>query len=164
MVRINKFILRPFWDIFGRFLVLFLSGPAVRWPALIKFSVFRRETAFLWSGGQWVLFALIFGFFGFAALVLNPYYVYSIFLTSIHSERLENSGLNLQLLYFWSSPAWLNKAAARALICGLNYSNNPAPAGPVRSGLNGPFFQGILGFFCLMGLSGPSICILYLPG
>ena len=164
MIIINKFILRPLKAIFGRFLALFLSGPAVRWPSLIKFYVSRRETAFFWSAGHALKIALILGVFGFAAPILNPYFVCSLLLSAIHSERLENSGLNLQLLNLWSSQSWRSKAAARALIYRPNYSNNSAPAGPIRSGSNGLFSRGIFGFFCLMGLLGPSIFILYLPG
>jgi len=151
MIILEKLILRPFWAIFRRFLALVLSGPGPGWPSLIKFSVFRREKAFLWSAGQALKIALILGLFGFAALVLNPYYVYSIFLAATRAGLLKNSGLSPQLLYFGSSPAWRSKAAARASFYGLNCNNNSAPAGPVRSGLNGPFFLGIFGAFCLMG-------------
>jgi len=151
MVRINKFILRPFWAIFGRFLALALSGPDPDRQSLIKFSVSRREKAFLWSAGQALKIALILGLFGFAALILSPYYVCSLFLAGIHTGRLKNSGPGLQLLYFWSSPAWRSKAAARGLICRLDYNKNPIPAGPIRSGSNGPFSLGIFGAFCLMG-------------
>jgi hypothetical protein len=151
MIIINKFILRPLKAIFRRFLTLFSSGPVVRWPSLIKFGLYRRETAFLWSGGQWVLFALILGAFGFLTLFLNPYFSYSLFLAAIHSERSENNGPGLELLGFWSIQSLRSKAAGRCLIYRPNYNKNPVPAGPVYNVLSGPYFLGTFGAFHLKG-------------